>query len=85
MPRGFPLQDEGPGMKQMFHDLSVEQDEERSARRFLSRFVSRGWLHATREDAMEQAAVDRGLRHGWLRRELSEVHFTPKGRKALHG
>lgn len=33
MPRGFPLQDTGPGMSQMFHDLAIEQDEERAARR----------------------------------------------------
>lgn len=50
---------------------------------FLARFMQRGWLHGTREDRREQAAVDYGLLRGWLRRELSEVHFTPKGRKAL--
>jgi len=27
MARGFPLQDEGPGMKELFHDLQVEQEE----------------------------------------------------------
>lgn len=32
MPRGFPLQDEGPGMKQMFHDLAVEQEEAKAAK-----------------------------------------------------
>jgi hypothetical protein len=51
--------------------------------RFLERFVGRGWLHGTRDDAVEQAAVDYGLRKRWLRRELSEVHFTPAGRRAL--
>lgn len=25
--RGFPLQDEGPGMNELFHDLSVEQEQ----------------------------------------------------------
>ena len=50
---------------------------------FLARFVSRGWLHGTRSDVEEQAAVDLGLREGWLREELSEVHFTPAGRMAL--
>ncbi|MGY3581930.1 hypothetical protein ACVIGB_001147 [Bradyrhizobium sp. USDA 4341] len=52
---------------------------------FLLRFVNRGWLHGTRESVEEQAAVDLGLRKGWLRRELSEVHFTPRGRIALCG
>lgn len=50
---------------------------------FLARFVDRGWLHATREDESEQQAVDLGLRRRWLRRELGEAHFTPKGRAAL--
>jgi hypothetical protein len=50
---------------------------------FLARFVSRGWLHAAREDRDEQAAVDLGLRKHWLRRELSEAHFTPAGRAAI--
>lgn len=50
---------------------------------FLARFVGRGWLHGTRDDEREQAAVDFGLRRGWLKRELSEVKFTAKGRKAL--
>jgi hypothetical protein len=50
---------------------------------FLLRFINRGWLHARRESAEEQAAVDLGLRKRWLRRELSEVHFTPRGRTAL--
>ena len=47
---------------------------------FLARFVERGWLHGTRDDPDEQAAVDAGLAAGWLRQELSEVHFTPIGR-----
>lgn len=51
--------------------------------KFLNRFVGRGWLSAVRADAFEQEAVDLGLRKRWLRRELSEVHFTPKGRTAL--
>lgn len=50
---------------------------------FLSRFVARGWLHGTRDDATEQGAVDKAVRKRWLRRELSEVHFTPSGRAAL--
>jgi hypothetical protein len=53
------------------------------ARAFLCRFVDRGWLHGTRANTAEQAAVDLGLRKRWLRRELSEVHFTPAGRAAL--
>lgn len=52
---------------------------------FLQRFLGRGWLHGTRDSAEEQAAVDVGLRKRWLRRELSEVHFTPKGRMQLCG
>ena len=59
--------------------------EIQKAEAFLSRFTGRGWLHGTRDDADEQAAVDLGLRKRWLRRELSEVHFTPKGRQALQG
>lgn len=31
MPSGFPLQDTGPGMAELFHDLQVEQDEQRDA------------------------------------------------------
>ncbi len=50
---------------------------------FLARFVARGWIHAVREDPFEQAAVDAGLRLKLMRRELSEAHFTPKGRKVL--
>lgn len=50
---------------------------------FLARFVPRGWLAARRDDPVEQAAVDIGLRKRWLRRELGEVHFTPAGRAAL--
>ena len=52
---------------------------------FLNRFVPRGWLHATRADAIEQEAVEIALRKRYLRRELSEVHFTPAGRRALAG
>lgn len=54
-------------------------------RGFLSRFVKRGWLSADRPDASEQRAIEYGLRRGWLRRELSEAHFTPVGREALQG
>lgn len=50
---------------------------------FLGRFISRGWLHGAREDQDEQDAVNIGLRKRWLRREMSEVHFTPKGRAAI--
>lgn len=50
---------------------------------FLNRFVDRGWLHGTRDKPEEQAAVDAALRKRWLRREMSEVHFTPAGRRAL--
>ena len=56
---------------------------EAQAKDFLSRFVARGWLHGKRDKANEQTAVDIGLRKRWLRRELSEVHFTPVGRAAL--
>lgn len=49
---------------------------------FLARFIPRGWLHAIRDDADEQAAVDAALRKRYLRRELSEAHFTPRGRAA---
>jgi hypothetical protein len=54
---------------------------------FLCRFIGRDCLHATRDSSGEQRAVEYGLQHGWLRRKLGEVHFTPKGRKALalHG
>lgn len=50
---------------------------------FLTRFVSRGWLHAVRDDRYEQEAVDYGLRAGWLRKEGNEAHFTPRGRRAV--
>lgn len=33
MPGGFPLQDTGPGMNELFHDLTVEQEQERADRR----------------------------------------------------
>ncbi|TPK14117.1 hypothetical protein [Mesorhizobium sp. B2-5-11] len=52
-------------------------------RTFLNRFVSRGWIHAIRENPTEQEAIDIGLRKRYLRRELSEAHFTPAGRAAL--
>lgn len=29
MSRGFPLQDTGPGMNELFHDLQVEQEREK--------------------------------------------------------
>lgn len=32
MSRGFPLQDTGPGMNELFHDAAVEQEEERARR-----------------------------------------------------
>jgi hypothetical protein len=62
---------------------SMAAGVEDAIKTFLSRFVSRGWLHGTRDDPAEQTAVDHGLQQGWLRRELGEVHFTPEGRKAL--
>lgn len=52
---------------------------------FLARFVGRGWLHGIRENAEEQVAVDLALRKRWLKREMREMHFTPKGRTALAG
>lgn len=33
MPGGFPLQDTGPGMGELFHDLQVEQEERRAKER----------------------------------------------------
>lgn len=33
--RGFPLQDTGPGMSEMFHDLQVEQERERHRDRLI--------------------------------------------------
>lgn len=30
MSRGFPLQDTGPGMNELFHDMAVEQEMERA-------------------------------------------------------
>lgn len=33
MPRCFPLQDTGPGMSELFHDLTVEQEKERAAKK----------------------------------------------------
>jgi len=33
MSRGFPSQDPGPGMNELFHDLQVEQDQELASRR----------------------------------------------------
>lgn len=33
MARGFPLQDTGPGMNQMFHDLAAEEEARRAAER----------------------------------------------------
>jgi len=50
---------------------------------WLSRFVPRGWIHATRDDDFEQEAIAIGLHKRWLRRELGEVHFTPAGRALL--
>ena len=58
-------------------------DLTQAAQTFLARFVWRGWIHAVRDDGLEQAAVDLGLRNGWLRRELNEAHFTTAGRAAL--
>lgn len=55
----------------------------KAATAFLARHVERGWLHANREAPLEAAAVEYGLRMGWLRRELSEAHFTPIGRAAI--
>jgi hypothetical protein len=63
--------------------MKLTEAQIRQARVFLCRFVKRGWLHGTRDDTAEQTAVDLGLRKRWLRRELSEVHFTPAGRAAL--
>ena len=53
--------------------------------RFLRRFVARGWIHGSRENEVEQEAIDVALRLGYLRRELGEVHFTPAGRRNLVG
>lgn len=50
---------------------------------FLRRFVDRGWIHGDRADPREKEAVQMALRKRWLRRELSEVHFTRIGREAL--
>jgi hypothetical protein len=33
MPRGFPPQDTGPGMNELFHDLTVEQEEAKAAKK----------------------------------------------------
>lgn len=63
--------------------VKLTKADETRARAFLARFSTRGWLHAARADADEQTAVDLGLRRKWLRRELSEAHFTPAGRSAL--
>jgi hypothetical protein len=52
-------------------------------RKFLQRFMARGWLSAERQDPFEKLAVDYAVRKGWLRLEGSEAHFTPLGRSAL--
>jgi hypothetical protein len=36
MMRGFPLQDESPGMNELFYDLRVEQEERKAAARFVN-------------------------------------------------
>lgn len=58
-------------------DMTPEQMNE------LSRFVARGWMHAEPDDPVRRDAIEIGLRKRWLRRELNEVSFTPKGRAAL--
>lgn len=55
-------------------------DEER---RFLARFMARGWLAREREDAFELRAVNHGLSDGLLRADRSEAKFTAAGRRAL--
>lgn len=35
--RGFPLQDTGPGMSELFHDLAIEQEERKMSH-------SKGWI-----------------------------------------
>lgn len=52
-------------------------------KKFLARFIVRGWIYAIRDAADEQAAVDAAFRKRWLRREMNEGHFTPAGRRAL--
>ena len=44
MTRGFPLQDTGPGMNELFHDLKVDQEieKERLRRRKLCRYCRDG-------------------------------------------
>jgi hypothetical protein len=63
--------------------MKLTEAQIKQARTFLCRFVERGWLHRLRDNSAEQRAVNLGLREKWLRRELSEVHFTPAGRAAL--
>lgn len=63
--------------------MKLTEAQIKQARAFLYRFVERGWLHGLRDNIAEQNAVDLGLRKRWLRRELSEVHFTSAGRHAL--
>lgn len=63
----------------MTHRTSIDL----AMRSFLARFLGRGWLHALRDSEGEQAAVDMGIRKGWLRREMNEAHFTPEGRRVL--
>jgi hypothetical protein len=39
MPGGFPLQDTGPGMSEMFHDLQIEQEQDRMIRCHKPQFI----------------------------------------------
>lgn len=50
MPRGFPLQDTGPGMNELFHDLAVDQAEQRD--------IERGRItHGMRVDPNERHVI----------------------------
>lgn len=50
MPGGFPLQDTGPGMAEMFHDLGVEQSEDKLRRDLIAQLVSLTSPWTTYED-----------------------------------
>lgn len=66
MPRGFPLQDTGPGMNELFHDLAVEE-ERRKAREW--------WVRAPEHDK-RFAHGDDYAGDAWRYAPTGEVKWT---------
>ena len=74
MPGGFPLQEQGPGMAEMFNDLAVEREEKREGDRHMAKVATDEWFAA--HDAYHKASDAYNQRLTLVKAERERGNWT---------